>query len=260
MDNVAVDPESRPLSLPGNRTGVVLCHGFTSTPQSVREWAHAVHDAGFTVRAPLLPGHGHTWQSLNRTRWPHWFAALHRAVVLTHQRCDTVVVGGISLGGGLALRLAQEYPHLVAGLVLVNPAIRLDDPRRHALPVLKHVIPSLPGVSGDIKRTSVGEVAYSRSPLKAVHSMTDLFNEVQRDLASVTCPIRLFRSTEDHVVPSRSSADILAGVSSADTTETLLTNSYHVATLDYDRATIFDGTVEFIQRIAKHHTPTPAKR
>lgn len=257
---MAVDPETLPLSLPGNRTGVVLCHGFTSTPQSVREWARAVHDAGFTVRVPLLPGHGTDWRALNETRWPHWFAALHREVVLAHRDCDTVIVGGLSLGGGLALRLAQEHPHLVAGLVLVNPAIRLDDPRRHALPVLKHLVPSMPGVSGDIKRQSVGEIAYTRSPLKAVHSMTDLFTEIQRDLAAITCPIRLFRSTIDHVVPGRSSADILAGVSSADVTETLLTNSYHVATLDYDRSVIFDGTVEFTQRITKHHTPTPAKR
>jgi carboxylesterase len=50
------------------RTGVLLCHGFTGSPQSLRPWAEYLADAGLSVSLPRLPGHGTTWQEMARTR------------------------------------------------------------------------------------------------------------------------------------------------------------------------------------------------
>ena len=92
---------------------------------------------GYTVRIPRLPGHGTTWQEMNRTRWQDWYDAVDTAFRALHAQCSHVVVGGLSMGGALALQLAQDHGPRVSGLVLVNPAIKFEDPRLVVLPVLQ---------------------------------------------------------------------------------------------------------------------------
>ncbi|GAB2680311.1 alpha/beta hydrolase [Thalassiella azotivora] len=240
---------AEPFSHDGGDVGVLLCHGFTGTPASMRPWGEHLAAVGFTVRAPRLPGHGTTWQEMNRTRWPDWYTTVDRSLRELRERCRAVVVGGLSMGGALALRLAEEHGPAVAGLVLVNPAVHLEDRRLVALPVLRHVVASLPGIASDIKKQGEVELAYDRTPLHALHSMLGLYREVVRDLPEVTAPLLLMRSTVDHVVPASSSALVLARVSSTDVEEVVLEESYHVATQDHDAQRIFERTVEFVERV-----------
>ena len=75
---------------------------------------------GYAVEVPRLPGHGTTWQEMNRTRWEDWYAEVDRAFGQL-RAVDAVVVGGLSMGAGLSLRLAADRPEELAGLALVNP-------------------------------------------------------------------------------------------------------------------------------------------
>jgi carboxylesterase len=229
--------------------GVLLCHGFTGNPSSLAPWAQHLAEDGRTVRVPRLPGHGTTWQEMNRTRWDDWYATVEAALLQLRDRCDQVVVGGLSMGGALALRLAQLHGPEVAGLVLVNPAVLLTDPRLRLLPVLKHVVASIPGIGSDIAKPGAVESAYDRTPLKALHSSVQAYRQVVRDLPQVTQPLLLLHSPEDHVVPPKSSSTVLSRVSSRDVTEVLLHRSYHVATLDDDAAVVERLSSEFIARI-----------
>lgn len=229
--------------------GVLLCHGFTGSPASMRPWADHLVAAGYSVDLPVLPGHGTSWQDANRTTWHDWFGAVAEAFVAMTQRCATVVVAGLSMGGCLALRLAQVYPDQVAGLLLVNPIVRLTDPRLIALPVIRRLVPSFPGIVNDIAKPGQDEIGYDRLPLHALHSQRQLWRVVRDDLPTVTAPLILFRSAVDHVVDASSAALILGSVASAEATEVMLPNSYHVATLDYDAPTIFERSVEFIGRV-----------
>lgn len=246
-------PDAHPVRLEAGPTGVLLVHGFTGSPVSMRPWAGALHEAGFTVSLPLLPGHGTTWQQMNDTTWADWYGAAERELVELSQRCSTVVVGGLSMGGALALRLAELMPERVAGLVLVNPAVKVEDPRLRLLPGLKRVVASLPGISNDIKKPGQDEGAYSRTPLRALHSQVNAWRDVVADLGRVTMPVLLLRSRVDHVVPASSSALILERIESHDVTEVVLEDSYHVATLDHDAPIIEARSVEFVQRIAGGH-------
>lgn len=247
---MSVLPGAEPFSHDGGDVGVLLCHGYTGCPQSLRPWAQALAGAGYTVRLPLLPGHGTHWQDLNRTRWTDWYAAAASALDDLRGRCRNVVVGGLSMGGGLALRLAAQRGTDVAGLVLVNPAVTAEDPRLRLLPVLQYLLPSLPGIGSDIKKPGVTELAYSRNPLRALYSMTQLWADIVPDLPRVSQPLLLLRSLEDHVVPAASSALILRQVSSADVQEVLCEDSYHVATLDNDADLIIKQSLAFVERVA----------
>ena len=243
-----VFPGAEPFSADGGRTAALLLHGFTGSPKSMRPWAEHLAAAGLTVRVPRLPGHGTTWQELNRTTWEDWYAVVERELLDLTSSGHDVVVCGLSMGGTLATRLAEEHGQQVQGLVLVNPVYAVHDVRLRALPLLKHVLPSLPGISNDIKKPGQDEGAYDRTPLKALHSQTKLWDVVVRDLPRVTQPVLLMRSAEDHVVPPLSAEVFTARVSSSDVTDVVLENCFHVATIDHDAPQIFDESLAFITR------------
>jgi carboxylesterase len=240
---------AEPYRQEGGPTGVLLCHGLTGSPASLRPWAQHLAAAGLSVEVPLLPGHGTVWQDLNTTRWPDWYTAAERSLLDLRERCDAVVVGGLSMGGCLALRLAQVHGDAVSGLVLVNPAVASRDRRLLALPVLHRVVPSLSALSGDIAKPGQDEIAYDRTPLRALHSLTQLWKIVVADLPRVVQPLLIYRSDQDHLVDATSLGLITGRVSSVDLAVVPLPRSYHVAPLDHDAETIFAGSLDFVRRL-----------
>ena len=238
----------------GGRIGVLLCHGFTGSPASMTPWARHLAGLGHTVRVPRLPGHGTTWQDMNRTRWTDWYAEVDTSLTDLRATCDRVVVAGLSMGGCLALRLAEQRPDDVDALVLVNPAVNVKRLDIKLVPALQWVLPSMPGIGNDIKKPGQDEIGYDRTPLKALASQLVMWKDVRAHLPSVTQPVLMFRSADDHVVDETSSAIISAGVSSPQVEVVTLHESFHVATLDHDAPLVFDRTAAFIdQHVAAAH-------
>jgi carboxylesterase len=250
---VSIMPGAEPFRFDAGEAapaGVVLCHGFTGTPQSLRTWGEHLHRAGFSVHGPRLPGHGTRWQDLNATRWEDWYGELERAFDAMLDRYPVVLAMGLSMGGTLVLRLAQQRGSELAGAVVVNPSLLTLRRDSRLLPVASRLLSSVPGVANDIKKPDTTELAYDRTPLKAALSLSHLWRLTRAGLPRVTVPLRLYRSAEDHVVEAISSRVLLERISSTDVTETVLPNSYHVATLDYDAETIFSGSAQFTAKLA----------
>ncbi len=244
--SVAARPE-----LTGDRSiGVLVCHGFTGSPASMRPWATALAERGFAVEMPRLPGHGTTWQEMNKTGWADWYAEAARAFERLCAANDTVVLAGLSMGGALMLRLAADHPDRVAGVVVVNPAVATERKDVLALPLLKHVIGSFPAIGNDIKKPGVDEHAYPKTPLRAAASMMAAWKPLRADLVRVTAPLLYFKSATDHVVDPSSQKIILGSVASPDVELRMLEESYHVATLDNDAPLIFEESIAFIERVA----------
>ena len=239
-----VSDYAEPFHADGDRVGVLFCHGFTGSPWSLREWAQATAAAGHQVSLPRLPGHGTSWQELNVTGWRDWYAAAERAFLELRATCDVVFIAGLSMGCALALRLAEKHPEQVAGLVLVNPAV-MGYPKMRAVPVLHHLRASAKSIGSDIAEPGVQERAYERTPLKAANSMMRMWVDVRSCLDLVSCPLLVFRSAVDHVVPAASTAFVLSHVSSDEITERVLERSYHVATMDRDKEQIFTESLQF---------------
>jgi len=251
MRNMPLMPGAEPFRHDGGPIGALLCHGFTGTPQSLLPWAEHLAADGLTVRLPRLPGHGTSVAEANLTTWPDWYAEVERNLVELSAQCEQVFVMGLSMGGTLAIRLAEEHGTEISGLVLVNPSLLTKRPDRFLLPVLRFVVPTWAGIASDIKKPGAAELAYDRIPMKAAYSLSQLWVTTRADLAKVTQPILVFRSTDDHVVEPDSTALLKATVSSSDVREVVLDDSYHVATLDNDAPIIFQGSVEFVRRLAR---------
>jgi carboxylesterase len=252
-DPTAADPTAaEPFTADGGPVGVLLLHGFTGSPQTIRDWASYLAAAGLTVRVPRLAGHGGSWQELAKTGWTDWYADAERAFAELTSRCSQVFVAGISMGGCLALRLAETQGPKVSGIVVVNPSLAADTPLIALAPVLKYAVRSLKSIGGDIKKGGVTERAAKRTPLASVATLPAMWRTTGASLSSVTQPLLVFRSTEDHVVGPASMKVLMTALPGAEVRP--LTNSYHVATLDNDAPEIFDGTLAFIRGHVRSQT------
>ena len=243
-------PGAEPWFKEGNSTGILLIHGFTGSPASMVPWGKEMASFGYTVRVPRLPGHGSRWQDMNLTTWEDWYSEVERNFQILKEQCDNVFVFGLSMGGSLTLRLAENHGDDIRGIVLVNPAVHSERPDRHLLPVISKFLGSFPGISNDIKKPGQDEVAYKKIPLKAAHSLSHLWKIIKSDISKVNQPLLLLRSEVDHVVEASNGAWILEHVHSTDKTEIVLKDSYHVATLDNDAPIIVSESAAFVSRLS----------
>jgi esterase/lipase len=247
-----VMPGAEPFAFPGGdgpegRTGVLLVHGFTGTPMSMRPWGEHLAAEGFAVRCPLLPGHGTRWQDCNASTHDQWTATVEAAFDELAADCDRVFVAGLSMGGTLALRLAEKRGDDVAGLLLVNPSLLTERLDAKLLPLLARITPSWAPIGSDIKKPGVTEQAYPKLPTRAVLQLRQLWAATRADLGRISVPVLMFRSRVDHVVEAASGKALLAGIASTDAAEVVLEDSFHVATLDNDAPTIFARSVAWIR-------------
>jgi carboxylesterase len=241
----AIDAE--PYRHDGGEAGIVLCHGFTGMPGSMRPWGEALAEAGHTVRIPLLPGHGTRWQDANAVTWQDWYTALEQAVDEVRERCPRTFVMGLSMGGTLVARLAEERGRDIAGLVVVNGSFFTTRRDAKLLPVLRYVLPSLPPIGNDIKKPGVTEPAYDRLPVKAAWQLSKLWEVTNAGLGRITVPLLVMTSRDDHVVETENSKRLMAAARSADKRQVWLEDSFHVATLDNDLPVIVTESLAFIQ-------------
>jgi len=239
-------PGAEPYSATGDTRGALVLHGFTGNPQSMRDLALALADAGFTVELPLLPGHGTDIADMVPTRWEDWSSAAELAYSELAARSDAVVVVGLSMGATLTVWLAEHHPE-IAAIAVVNPL--LVPPDEDTLALIDAMLESgeevAPGIGSDIAKDGVAESAYPGLPLRPARSLFAGVNEVAAELESVTCPVLVFTSTQDHVVDPKSS-ELLVARAKGPVEQVTLERSYHVATLDWDKEEIEARTVEFL--------------
>lgn len=230
--------------------GVLVLHGFTGNPGSMRGVAEAVADAGFHVEMPLLPGHGTVVEDMLPTRWADWAGEAEAAYQRLRQRVSDVVVCGLSMGGALTLRVGADHPD-VAGLVCINPVAQpqVSDVIDMLRGIVDSGTPVLPGIGSDIADPDAKESAYEGTPIEPLLSMlVDGIEPLSREYADMRVPLLLMSSPQDHVVEPGQS-DYLAERYGGPLERITLERSYHVATLDFDKDLIFESTIKFASRV-----------
>ena len=233
----------------GGPNGVLVVHGFTGNPQSMRPLAERFAAEGYTVELPLLPGHGTAIEDMLETSWADWSAAAEAAYQDLASRCDKVIVAGLSMGGTIAVWLSANHPE-IAGLVLVNPATMppADDMATMLQAMVDAGTEVMDGIGSDVAKEGSEELAYKGTPLRPLLSLLAAGPELDGRLADIHCPIILFTSTNDHVVPPVAS-DYLAEKVSGPVERVTLERSFHVATIDHDQPEIEDRATEFAAKI-----------
>ena len=253
-------PGAEPWSSSGSgeraRVGILLVHGFTGSPASLRPLAEMLVRRGFGVELVRLPGHGTHFRDMIRTRYEDWRGEVSQGLARLSARTERVFALGLSMGGTLVLDVVSKDPTLVAGAVVINtPVLDREGILVKLAPFLEHVLPLVPASAAglarnDIAKPGMNELAYAWVPAKAGNSLVREFPRIRAQLANLTCPMLVAYSRADHSVPPENSKAILRMLGSRDITELPLERSYHVATLDYDLELIEERVTAFADRVA----------
>jgi carboxylesterase len=242
-------PEAQPLSVIGSDVGVLVLHGFTGNPMSMRPIADAMAAAGYSVEMPRLPGHGTTVEDMKTTTFGDWSGEAERALVELQGHSTSQVVVGLSMGGTLTLWLAARHPEL-AGIACVNPAaVCNEDLVGLVQSTVDGGVDEFPAIGSDVALDGVVESSYAATPLVPLLSMLGALRDLMPQIASVKVPLLLMNSPQDHVVPPGDS-DWLADNIGGPVERVTLDRSFHVATIDHDGPLIIERIHQFVSKLA----------
>jgi carboxylesterase len=230
----------------GNRTGILVIHGFTGTTESMKFLGDEYAKAGYTVCGPRLKGHGTHYKDLEQSVYHEWINSVEEGLGWLNGRCDRIFVTGLSMGGTLTLYLAEKYK-FIAGIMPINAAV--DIPAMETLSEGDEP-QYLDSIGSDIKAEGIVELSYGKTPVRSIIELLKLMKLVKEDLQSVYMPTLVFSSTEDHVVPPLNAELIMTHISSEKKKKVDLPNSYHVATMDHDKEEIVHQSLAFIQALS----------
>ena len=247
MQELKILEGAEEFALGSGRTGALLVHGFTGSPQSLRALGEHLAAQGLAVVGVRLPGHGTTWEDLNTRTAREWAETVEAAFDKMRVECDQVFLVGLSFGGTLVLDLAARRPDEVAGVVTLAGFVHTNDPRRFLAPVIRFMAKALPGVGNDICDPDSRELCYDKLPTAAAYSMLRFVKGTRESLSRITSPVLVMHGRNDHTVHPGNAPMIYEGISSVDKQIAWMERSYHVITLDYDKDDVYRRTVEFMK-------------
>lgn len=258
--------------LAGGEHAVLLIHGLSGTPFEVKYLAKKLHQAGFTVRVPLLPGHGESVSQLSTKKWQGWFDAASAHFDDLSARYKTVSVAGLCMGAVLSLYLAAEKGNRVNSLSLMATTLFFDG---WALPWYKFLLPLVTHtplrhffsfgehepygiknerlrerVANGMKEDSSG-IAYPRMPMSSIREMQKLIAAAKARLHEIMIPTLILHAEEDDVASLKNADYLESKLGAADIRRVTLHDSYHLITVDNERAQVAEETASFFQRCSR---------
>lgn len=276
----------RSYVMPGSRTGFLLIHGLSGTPVELRYIANGLARNGFTVHVPQIAGHCGTLENLKATTWQDWYGSVEATLMEMKKTCDLIIVGGLSMGAVLALKLAEDHPDDVHGITLFAPTIKLDgwsvpwyarlfglvhsqwcadlftfrerEPFGLKNPRFREF------VSQALFSEDSSEAGLSGTPGRCMLQLRYLTQVVKKDLGRVTQPTLILHPREDDRA-SIGNAEMLQRQLGGRVTTVALEDCYHVITLDQQRDVVLEETRDFgkkleIRRAAAANVPEQAVR
>ena len=227
--------------------GIVLVHGYTGSPSSMRPWAEYLNKKGYTVRVPVLPGHGTKPEDLHEVKWQEWPGKVESELDELEKSCVKIFICGFSMGGGTTLHVAGRNSRALSGIILVNPMIHIPFVGTKLTYLYSRIQKFRDSSGDDINRPGVTQGGYDAMSTKGIHQILQMLKHTRANLHRVSVPMLLFHSVKDHTLPVSNTEMVMKGVGSKIKERIELTNSFHVATLDYDAEIIFEKSSIFIE-------------
>lgn len=259
--------DDRSMFVPGGRVGVLLIHGLGGTPVELRFIAQGLARAGYTVYCCQLAGHCGTPEELRRSTWHQWYASVEAAHDKLKEHCDVILAGGLSMGGILALHLAQNRPAGVQALLLYAPTLKLDGWSMPWHSVILQYVRPLPvrlelemterepyGIKDERVRRLIlssmqsgdsGAAGTFSTPLRSLAHFNSLVAAVKPELGKVRQPALIVHPRNDDMASLKNAQYLQANLGGLVDT-LVLDDSYHIVTLDQQRHLVAERTERFV--------------
>ena len=265
---LGIIPGAEPIALDGSEThAALLIHGFGDTPQTVEGLAAYLHgNHGWTVRAPLLPGHGRGLADFDAYGSDAWREAVHQAYASLKAQYETVVMVGLSMGGALATLEAANDPSLPA-LVLLAPYLTAPAKAERLAPLAGVINLLVPYLKGGDKVASIFDAAARAKvlgagavPPKRIRDLVAVAHDARFAAADVRAPTLLIHSRTDYRIPlqvAQRHQGFYTGIATCE--QVWLDGCGHVITVDFCREQVWAATAAWLHRHAGAPTPPPCR-
>jgi len=211
-------------------SAILLIHGAHGTPAELRELGNFLYGRGFTVYCPRLS----RYDLKNRmVTWESWVTASENALTTLLRYTPNTAVLGLSLGGTVAVILAQLHP--VAGQILLAPAIHLRMGVKERLyAIMKHLTPTL------FFRVS----GWNGEAVKAM-------DHLRASVKEISTPTLAVQARDDHILSTRGLNTLRKWLTRDDCEVVLLPHGSHAITRGKAKEEVFDRIHDFAQKIEK---------
>lgn len=233
-----------------NKKGVLLVHGWTTTPYELRRLGKYLNDNGYTVMSPMLRGHGTVPKDLEGIKWTDWMADLEKAYRELKNKCDTVYLIGTSIGSNLSIIFASQKSE-VAGLVLMAAPYEIRKEKfvevvgKFLSKIKKYnrkFYPPTFGVSTTITRL----ISYKTYPIKNALEVLDLIKKSRDMLPQISQPCYIIQSSSDHIVTKKSLEKIYEKIGSKVKAKKYIHRAYHTFISDIKNEHVFNDILNFL--------------
>ncbi|HLO01693.1 MAG TPA: alpha/beta fold hydrolase [Symbiobacteriaceae bacterium] len=233
-----------PIQIAGGPEAVLILHGLAGSPAEIRPLAEFLGRAGFTISAPLLPGHGTHPEELRKVRYQDWVQAGEAELKRLQAHHPVVHVIGFSMGSIVALHLAAHHEGITTVTTLASP-VKMSDWRQSLVPVLRFFVRDYPA------RVSNPEIArqvqnYDFYPVSAIHQFLRMKSRVRRLLPRIRQPILIVQGEQDRVIALDSAATLYHEVSSVVKQQIMLPKRRHFLALEPGREELFQQIQTFL--------------
>jgi carboxylesterase len=272
--NDSMSIEDRSFTMKGGRTGFILLHGLGGTPIEMQSYAKGLNREGYTVHCPQIAGHGGSHDTLAATYWQSWYGTVTDAHERLKRDCDTIIVGGLSMGAVLALHHAAQNPREVHGVVALAPLLKLDGwgvpwharffklvRQRWTASLFKFPETGSYGIKDDRMREFVAktvatggaaEAARLSKPGISMYELQELSRIVAKQIGTIRQPILLVHPREDDRASFRSNAVFVQERAGGYVETVVLDDCYHCVTVDRQRDLVTTKTIAFANWLDSH--------
>ena len=224
--------------------GVLLLHGGGDTPQVMSALAQYLYDRGFSVRVPLLAGHGRAisaFAQVTSSAWEQQASDEYADMLREH---EAVGVVGLSMGGALAITLASKRTEIPA-LVLLAPYIDMPAAIRRMAATAPRWGWLLPYFSSSGGRSihdpdaAARGLGYGIFTPAALHALYQVMDRASRALPSVRSPTLMIQSRQDNRIAATSAERAFEQIGAREKKVVWTEGAGHVITVDYGFERVF---------------------
>ncbi|MFH0969739.1 MAG: alpha/beta fold hydrolase [Patescibacteria group bacterium] len=234
-----------------NGKGVLLIHGWTTTPYEIRRLGKYLNENGYTVSAPLLRGHGTVPRDLENVRWEDWLQDVEKAYYELKSSCNKIYVGGTSIGSCLAVMMDKDHPETAGLLLLAAPhKIRFEKIAFPLIKILKKIknynkklYPPTFGGTNTVTRL----ISYQSYSMTSALEAVKLIKESRKYIPTITKPCFIIQSLSDHIITKKSAQEIYASIKSKVKKIKYIKRAYHTFISDIKNENVFEEILDFLE-------------